>query len=111
MAVGHARRLDIDEGESRESNCLFDELGQASHVGGGTLSDEKSAVAHDKKGGIYRVFEAAKVGGDGFAPALGGGGQLTLGKAIDLIVHHDIGQVDVAPNDVGDVAAADGESV
>jgi hypothetical protein len=36
---------------------------------------------------------------------------LALGHAIDLVVHHDVGQVDVAPAGMQEVVAADREAV
>ena len=44
-------------------------------------------------------------------PAGRGGRELALGEAVDLVVHHDVGEVDVAADRVGQVAAADREAV
>ena len=38
---------------------------------------------------------------------LGGRRRLALGHAVDVVVHHDVGQVDVAPAGVQEVVAAD----
>ena len=75
------------------------------------MGDERGAVAQRIKQRVDRLLQAAKIRRDRFAPALGSGRELPFGQPVDLVVHHDVGQVDISPDDVRHMAPADGETV
>src|SRR5208283_5359851 len=90
---------------------LLDDRGHARKVGGGGLGDEAGAVGQHVEQRVHRLLQAAVERGGGDPALLGGGRELALGQAVDLVVHDHVGDVHVAPDRVGDVAAADGEAV
>ena len=81
------------------------------HVGRRALRHEAGAVAEDVEQRVDRVLHRAVAAGRGLQPARRGRRQLALRQAVDLVVHDDVGQVDVAADGVGHVAAADREPV
>src|SRR5204863_3762457 len=69
-------------------------------------------AAHDRhRDGIDRVFHAAEWGALGLHSLAAGRRNLPGGEAVDLVVHDDVGEIDVAAHDVDEVIAADPEPV
>src|SRR5207302_1378735 len=69
-------------------------------------------AAHERhRDGIHRVLHAAERRALRLHPLAAGGRDLTGGETVDLVVHHDVGEIDVAAHDVDEVVAADAEAV
>ena len=78
---------------------------------GRALRHEARPVAEHVQQRVHRVLEAAPRRGRGAQAARRGRRQLPLGETVDLVVHHDVGEVHVAAHRVRHVPAADREAV
>ncbi len=92
-------------------DTVLDELGGLGHVVGGAPGGVGGAGAHGQRGQVEGTVDAA-VGGRGGEGAGGRGGrELAAGHAVDVVVEHDHGEVDVPAGGVDQVVAADGGAV
>ncbi len=61
--------------------------------------------------GIEGCFDVAEGHALGLHADAAGGRGLAGGEAVDLVVHHDVGEVEVAAHGVHEVARADAEAI
>ena len=110
VVEGDAGADDVDERGALVRDGSFDEGHELLLVAGEAARDE---------GGAHEEREADGVDGgiriDGallrLRALVGGGGELALGKAVDAVVLEDVGHVDAAAHDVGELPQADGSGV
>ena len=106
----HARRDDVDEGRAAMLEGRLDQRHELRLVAGEAARDERRAEADGERDEIDRLV-------DGVDPllalraAVGGGGELSLGQAVDAVVLDDIDHVDAAADRVGELAEADRSGV
>ena len=111
MVVGDAGAEDVDEREALVLDALLDQLGQVLLIGAEAARDEGGARGQRQRDGIDRRFDVAVGHALGLHADAAGGRGLPGGEAVDLVVHHDVDQVDVAAHGVHEVVAANAEAV
>ena len=104
---GDAGAEHVYQGESLVVHGPLYQLGQVADVAAVTAGDVGCAVHYGTGNGVDRGFHAAVGGALGAHAVAAGGGNLASGKTVDLVVHHNIGQVYVAAGGVSEVIAAD----
>ena len=73
--------------------------------------DEGGAGGEGEGDGVDGALDVAEGRALGLHAEAAGGRGLAGGEAVDLVVHDDVGEVDVAAHGVDEVAAADAEAV
>ena len=108
---GNTGTEDVNECKPFVLHAALDQLGQVADIAAVTACDVGGPV-HDGTGdGVNRGLNAAERGALGAHAVAAGGRNLASGEAIDLVVHHDVGQVDVATGGVSEVVAADAVAI
>src|SRR6202034_3644709 len=102
---------DIDERESLVLNSLFDQFSKVLLLRAEATSDERGSGRQRQRNRIDRPFHAAKGHALGLHAFAAGGRGLSGGEAVDLVVHDDVEQIDVAAHGVHEMVAADAETI
>jgi hypothetical protein len=106
IVEGDAGRDHVEEGGALVLDGRLDQRRQLRLVAGERAGDEGRADLErdgDEVDGVVVIDEAALR----LRAAIGGGGKLTLGQAVDTVVFHDIDHVDAAADGVSELAEAD----
>ena len=111
MIVGDARAEDIEEREALVLDTLLDQFGEVLLLAAEAARDERGACGQSQRNRIDRRFDVAEGHAFRLHADAAGGRCLAGGEAVDLVVHHDVEQVDVAAHGVHEVVAADAEAV
>ena len=111
MVVSHARAEDIDERESFVLQPLLDELGQVFLFAAESASNKCCTRGQSHRDGIDRRLDAAVRCALGLHADGTGGRDLARGQAVDLVVHGEVEQVDIAAHRVDEMIAANSEAV
>ena len=90
---------------------LHDQLGERLGVERRAAGHERGARGDREGQRVERRLEVAPRGGGRLLVGERRRRDLALGEAVDLVVHHQVGDVDVAAGGVREVARADGEAV
>ena len=107
----HAGREDVQVREAAMRDRIGDHVGQLVRMAGIGLPDPACPIGQQHHQGVQR--QVAVVVGRGFRLETEHRGRrdLPLGEAVDAVVEQQVGDVDVAPGGMRDVAAADREAV
>src|SRR4030088_380464 len=106
VVEGDARADHVDEGGTLVLDRSGDQRHQLGLVAGKTPRHKTGAELQrdrDKVDGVVVVHYALL----GLRAAVGGGGELALGEAVNAVVLDDIGHVDAAPDRMRELAEAD----
>src|SRR5579864_2347326 len=92
-------------------NALLDEFSQMFLFGAEPAGDERGSGGESQRNWVHRRFDVAE--GHAFClHANAAGGRCLAGsEAVDLVVHHDVEQVNIAAHAVHEVIAANAEAV
>ena len=108
---GNAGAEDVDQGKPLVFDGLSHQVGQMADIAA-VAPGHKGCAVHDGRGdGIDGHLHAAKGSALGLHAVAAGGGNLAGGETVDLVVHDNVGEVDVAAGSMGKVVAADAVTV
>ena len=111
MVVGDTGAEDVDEREALVLDRFLDELREVLDVGAEAPSDISRAVHDRGRKGIDGKLEVSEGRALGLHVGAAGGRDLARGQAVDLVVHHQVGEVDVAARGMHQVVSADAVAV
>ena len=101
----------FDDGEAFVLDGFDDEFVYLVGVEGCASCYECCSGSDGEFGDVEGGVGVAVGGGGCFGACWGAGGELPAGHAVDVVVHDDVGHVDVASTGVDEVVAADGGAV
>ena len=107
LVEGHAWTENVEQGEPLVFDTRLDQGYQLLDIAGVAARHPGCAVGNRTGNRVERQFDTAVRGALGLHPDLTGGGYLTGGQTVNLVVHHQVENVEVAPAGVGEVIAAD----
>ena len=111
VVEGDTGAEDVDEGEALVLDPVLDELREVLGVGAVAPSDVRRAVHDGGRDGVDGILEISERRAFGLHVGAAGGRDLARGQAIDLIVHHQVGEVDITARGMHQVVAADAVAV
>ena len=111
VIVGDAGTEDVEEGEAFVFDGSLDEFGEVFLVGAESARDERRPGGEGERDGIDGGVDVAEGHALGLHADAAGGRGLSGGEAVDLVVHHDVGEVEIATHGVDEVAGADAKAV
>src|SRR5712691_1438380 len=111
VVIGDARAEDIQERETLVPDALLDQSSQVFLFRAEPAGNERGARGKSQRNWIYRRFDVAEGHAFRLHADAAGGRCLAGGEAIDLVVHHDVEQVNVAAHAVHEVIATDAEAI
>ena len=111
LVVGHAGAEDIHQGKSLVGDAAGDDIGHVPGLARKGPGNVGGAGDNGQSDGIERHFDVAPGSGLGAHLLHGGGGGLAGRQSVDLVVHDDIGEVQVAAHGVHEVAQTDAVTV
>ncbi len=92
-------------------DTLLDQFSEMLLLAAEAAGDESGTCGESEGNGVNRRFDVAEGHAFRFHADATGGRGLASGKAVDLVVHNDVEQVDVAAHGVDEMVAADPETV
>jgi len=101
----------LDEGKSGCADRIGDDVGGAVRIARECARDEIGSRGERDHQRMEDLQAGAARGKFRIPVGFGGGRRLALGHAVHMVVHDDVGQVDVAPASMQKVVAADGVAV
>src|SRR3989449_148445 len=111
VIIGDTRAEDIQERETLVLYALFDQLCEVLLLATEAARDEGGPGGQGERNGVHWRFDVTEGHAFRFHADPAGGRGLASREAVDLIVHDDVEQIDVAAHGVDKVVAADTETV
>src|SRR5215475_6350579 len=111
VVVSHARAENVDKGEPFMLDTTLDQLHQVLLLPGETTRDVSGPRGYRQRDRVDRVFDAAKRSAFGLHPFSAGGRELPGRQAVNLVIHDNVSDIDVAAHGMDKVVAADAKTV
>jgi len=111
VVICHARTKGVNESEAFVLDTALDELDQVFYLTGESSSHIGGPCGNGQRDRIDRIFHASVGCAFGLHPFGAGGGDLAGGQPVDLVVHDDVGKVDVSAHAVDEVVSPDAEAI
>src|SRR5262249_53418835 len=111
VVVRDARAEGVDEGEAPVQQAPLDQLDQVLLLTREAAGDGRRAGRDRQRGRVDRVLDATEGRALRVHPLDAGRRELTGGQPVELVVHDDVGHVDLAAHGVYEVVASDAVSV
>jgi hypothetical protein len=111
MIEGDTRTEDVNQGKPFVQDSLLHKLGQMLRVAAKGACDKRGAIHDGRSNRIDRRLHAAKRRALGLHPTATGRGHLAGGQSVDLVVHHQVSQVNVPAGRVREMVSANSITV